>query len=234
MKNTKNLVLTGTSVLSAFSLVLSLHFYSDNQSLRSNYHKLNQKQEKLIQDFKGVESKNEEIRKDNHKLQHSLSKANKSIKATSNKNKELEKKNLNLNDQVDKLKNKLASIKKNEAAAAERNRGHLLKVSNPTGDWIMVQASYYVATCSGCIGKTRTGHDVRSTIYENGHRIIAVDPNLIPLGSLVEVRTPTETFTAIASDTGNKIKGNKIDVLVSNRSIALSKGVNQAKVRIIH
>ncbi len=43
-------------------------------------------------------------------------------------------------------------------------------------------------------------------------KLIAVDPNVIPLGSKVWV----EGYGyAIAGDTGGAIKGNKIDILVS-------------------
>src|SRR5690625_3124717 len=65
----------------------------------------------------------------------------------------------------------------------------------------------YTAFCSsGCTGRTATGYNVSNTIYYDGMRIIAVDPSVIPLGSIVEVKTQSERFRSIALDTGGKIQ----------------------------
>lgn len=104
--------------------------------------------------------------------------------------------------------------------------------SNPT---ITVQATYYVATCEGCSGITKTGVDVRSSIYYEGKRIIAVDPNVIPLGSTVIVRTDSgESFEATAQDIGSAIQGNRIDILVESESEAYRLGRVSAEVEIIN
>lgn len=99
-----------------------------------------------------------------------------------------------------------------------------------------VDATYYLANCpEGCTGITATGIDVRNNWKPNGQRIVAVDPNVIPLGSKVRVDTPYESFTAIAGDTGGGIKGNKLDILAPNLSYAQSMGgrVN-AKVTVVN
>lgn len=106
-------------------------------------------------------------------------------------------------------------------------------VNQPTSNGISVSATYYTASCVGCSGVTATGYDVRSSIYANGYRVIAVDPSVIPLGSIVEVSTPSETFMAIAGDTGGAIKGSRIDILVSTKTQALSYGRVAATVRIV-
>lgn len=66
--------------------------------------------------------------------------------------------------------------------------------------------------------------------------IIAVDPNVIPLGSRVYVEiagsTPDYGY-ALAADTGGAIKGNKIDVYVDTREEALRWGVKKCKVYIL-
>lgn len=103
-----------------------------------------------------------------------------------------------------------------------------------TGDWSTFVATKYTAFCpTGCTGVTATGVNVANTIWYQGHRIIAVDPSVIPLYSLVEVKTRSGTFTAVALDTGGAIQGNKIDILVSNRSEALSFGVQNVQVRVL-
>lgn len=103
-----------------------------------------------------------------------------------------------------------------------------------SSNWMTFNASYYTAYCSeGCTGVTVTGYDVSNTIYYNGLRIIAVDPNVIKLGSIVEVKTPYETFKAIAYDTGGAIKSNKIDVLVSSEQEANKLGRHNVQLRVL-
>lgn len=100
---------------------------------------------------------------------------------------------------------------------------------------INVEATYYTAFCdTGCTGVTATGIDVGSTIYHNGLRIIAVDPNVIPLGSVVEVVAGGATFKALAGDTGGAIKGNRIDILVGSKEEARKLGRTSASVRILN
>lgn len=73
---------------------------------------------------------------------------------------------------------------------------------------------------------TANGTDVSSTIYTpEGYRIIAVDPSVIPLNSVVQVTIPGwPPFTAKACDTGSAINGNKIDLLVSSIGEAYAFG----------
>lgn len=93
--------------------------------------------------------------------------------------------------------------------------------------------THYVATCKGCSGITKTGINVMNTIYHKGYRIIAVDPNLIPLGSIVEMSDGKTTFKAIAVDVGGGIKSNEIDLLVGSVSEAMKLGKKDYKVKII-
>lgn len=64
-------------------------------------------------------------------------------------------------------------------------------------------------------------------------RIIAVDPDVIPLYSIVEIKAGETTFTAIALDTGSAIQGEIIDLLVSDKETAYKWGRRQVKVRIV-
>jgi len=65
-----------------------------------------------------------------------------------------------------------------------------------------VWATSYDQNCRGCDGTTATG-------MKTGYGVIAVDPNLIPLGTRAYV--PNYGF-AIAGDTGGAIKGYKVDL----------------------
>lgn len=99
--------------------------------------------------------------------------------------------------------------------------------SNSGGRVITVTSTAYTANCAGCSGITATGFNLKAN---PNAKVIAVDPNVIPLGSKVYV----EGYGyAIASDTGGAIKGNKIDVFFSSQSRAESWGRKSVTIRII-
>ncbi|MED3660820.1 3D domain-containing protein [Ureibacillus sp. FSL K6-8385] len=92
---------------------------------------------------------------------------------------------------------------------------------------LVVTATAYTAYCEGCSGTTAYGINLRA----NPHlKVIAVDPNVIPLGTKVWV----EGYGyAIAGDTGGAIKGNKIDVFIPSYDEAMKWGVKKVKVKIL-
>lgn len=61
--------------------------------------------------------------------------------------------------------------------------------------------------------------------------IIAVDPEVIPLGSIVYI--PGYGYM-VAMDTGGAIKGNRIDIYFADRKEAIKFGRQKIKIRIIH
>jgi 3D (Asp-Asp-Asp) domain-containing protein len=63
-----------------------------------------------------------------------------------------------------------------------------------------------------------------------GAKIIAVDPNVIPLGSKVYV---DGYGYAVAADKGGAIKGNRIDVFFSSKNDAYRWGVKRVKIRVL-
>jgi 3D (Asp-Asp-Asp) domain-containing protein len=101
--------------------------------------------------------------------------------------------------------------------------------------WLTFESTAYIALCdTGCSGITFTGVDVRSSIYYEGDRVIAVDPAVIPLGSRVEVRLADgATFTARAIDTGGAINGHIIDLLVETEAEAWAFGRQSVELRIL-
>ncbi|MYL35340.1 hypothetical protein GLW08_03345 [Pontibacillus yanchengensis] len=83
---------------------------------------------------------------------------------------------------------------------------------------LKVEATAYTANCDGCIGITKTGIN----LLENPNKkVIAVDPSVIPLGSIVHVEGYGK---AVAGDIGSAIQGNRIDVFIPNRNNALNFG----------
>jgi len=90
-----------------------------------------------------------------------------------------------------------------------------------------VEATAYTAGCDGCSGITATGINLNNNPYA---KVIAVDPNLIPLGSKVYV----EGYGyAVAGDTGGAIKGHKIDVHLPTKEEAYNWGRRTVEITLI-
>jgi N-acetylmuramoyl-L-alanine amidase len=99
--------------------------------------------------------------------------------------------------------------------------------ASTSGREMTMTATAYTAYCEGCSGVTYTGIDLRSNPNQ---KVIAVDPNIIPLGSRVWVEGYGE---AIAGDIGGAIKGNIIDVFIQHKADALNWGRRTVKIKIL-
>jgi len=126
------------------------------------------------------------------------------------------------------------AAKKTVGKQSSKSESSQLKVAQSaanepaSGRELMVTATAYTAYCAGCSGTTAIGIDLRSNPDQ---KVIAVDPNVIPLGSRVWVEGYGE---AIAGDTGGAIKGNKIDVFIPTQNEALKWGRKQVKLKILN
>ena len=115
----------------------------------------------------------------------------------------------------------------NEEAAASESEEQSSDNGSPQGETISVEATAYTADCNGCSGVTATGVDLNQ---DPNAKVIAVDPNVIPLGSEVYV----EGYGyATAADTGGAINGNKIDLHVPSQDEAVNFGRQQVNVTIV-
>lgn len=122
----------------------------------------------------------------------------------------------------------LAESKPKQEQQTSSNSKQKEKSSKPSGGKeFTMQATAYTATCSGCSGITATGINL---LANPNMKVVAVDPNVIPLGTKVWVSGYGE---AIAGDTGGSIKGNKIDVHVSSKAEALNYGHQTVTVKVI-
>ena len=98
--------------------------------------------------------------------------------------------------------------------------------SSSAGSWMTFQATGYSTQQAGLSTHTANGIDLRVN-----PRVIAVDPSIIPLGSLVEVQG---LGVYVAGDTGGAIKGRIIDIHYSSVSQALSWGRRSVNIRVIN
>lgn len=120
-----------------------------------------------------------------------------------------------------------------EAEAAKKKKEEELRKAKIESEGQTFEASYYTPYCKGCTGKTKTGHNVKNSIYYEGMRIIAADPSVIPLYSIVEISSSKGSFTAIVLDVGSAINGKKIDVLVADKKTAYDLGRHDVKLKIV-
>ncbi len=123
-------------------------------------------------------------------------------------------------DEVQKARTQENKAQQEQDKTPEKNK-------QESAETLTMVATAYTAECAGCSGITSTGINLNE---DRDKKVIAVDPNVIPLGTKVHV----EGYgTAIAGDIGGAIKGNKIDLHVPTTEIALQWGVREVEVTIL-
>lgn len=97
------------------------------------------------------------------------------------------------------------------------------------------EATWYTPYCEGCSGITFAGHNAMESIYTSeGLRIIATDPAVVPMYSIVHVTLADgTTFKAQALDTGGGVRGRRIDILVASRAEAITLGRQAVEIEVI-
>ena len=99
-------------------------------------------------------------------------------------------------------------------------------IPEPEYEMIEVTATAY-CPCVECCGKS-DGITATGTVAKQG-RTIAVDPDIIPYGTAVEINGNTY----IAEDCGGAINGNRIDIFFNNHEDALVFGVQELTAIIL-
>src|SRR5699024_1720176 len=118
-----------------------------------------------------------------------------------------------------------ASDEADQATEEESNDEE--ETDNTDGETISAEATAYTASCDGCSGTTATGVDLNENSDE---KVIAVDPDVIPLGSKVHV----EGYgTATAADTGGDINGDRVDLFMADEGDANNFGRQNVEVTIV-
>ncbi|RPE85579.1 peptidoglycan-binding domain-containing protein [Salisediminibacterium halotolerans] len=99
--------------------------------------------------------------------------------------------------------------------------------SDADGQTMSLEATAYTADCEGCTGVTYTGIDLNANPNKN---VVAVDPDVIPLGSTVHVEGYGQ---AVAGDIGGAIQGERIDLHMASNAEAVNFGRQQVEVTVI-
>lgn len=81
--------------------------------------------------------------------------------------------------------------------------------------------------CEKCCGEYADGYTASGTVATEG-RTCAVDPDVIPLGTEIEI----DGVKYIAEDVGGAIKGNRIDICFNDHRSALQYGVKCKEVYV--
>ena len=126
-------------------------------------------------------------------------------------------------------RNNVTTASSNQSAASKSNSNTAqaqAPASTSAGEWRTVQATGYSTQQRGLSTHTALGIDLRVN-----PRVIAVDPRVIPLGSLAEVQG---LGVYVAGDTGGAIKGNIIDIHYPTVGQALNWGRRNVKIRVIN
>lgn len=130
-----------------------------------------------------------------------------------------------LQAKINELEQELAFKRANEGKAIAAST---LPSTEPQGRKVTVEATGYIATCSeGCTGVTATGYNLAA---HPSAKVIAVDPNVIPLGTKVYV--PGYGY-AVAADTGGGINGHEIDVHFPSTHDAVQWGRRTIEITIV-
>ncbi len=88
------------------------------------------------------------------------------------------------------------------------------------------ESKSFHATAYALKGRTRMGTQVR-------RGVIAADPRVLPLGSVVQLRAGKYSGVYTVHDTGKRIKGNIIDVWVPDTREARQFGRRQIKLHVL-
>lgn len=131
---------------------------------------------------------------------------------------EIEKSKINESNNINN------SINTNESNSNGNNNNNNSNSSNET------YLSTYTMDSTAYTGGTLTATGLKPVRDPNGLSTIAVDPNVIPLGSKVFI--PGYGY-AIASDTGADIKGNRIDVYLNSNDECIAWGRKSVTVHIV-
>lgn len=120
-------------------------------------------------------------------------------------------------------------VSKDYITSANNSNGNLNTITTTTSNQSYLKTLTMNATAY-CETGSKTATGVWPTRNSNGVSTVAVDPNVIPLGTKLYI----EGYGyAIAADTGGAIKGNKIDLYMNSNSECINFGRQNVTVHIV-
>ncbi len=114
-----------------------------------------------------------------------------------------------------------------EQKEQKAQKAHDSSAKQDSSQTIQVTATAYTAKCDGCSGVTKTGVNL---MKHPKRKVIAVDPDIIPLGTKVYI--PGYGY-ATAADTGGAIDGHRIDIYFPSKDKAFKWGVKHIDIKIL-
>lgn len=197
----------------------------------------------------------EELQKANQEHQENISRASANIEnneiiinSLTEENNTLKREKESLTQEKTQLNQEKEKINQEKEQLNQKNKELQEKVNKLEKELnsrtFSLEASNYTATCKpvtvngttygGCSGVTATGVNVKNTVYYNGRRIVATDPKVIPMKSILRLYyNDGTTEEVIAMDKGGYIKGNKIDILVKDEKTAREFGRQTVKAVVL-
>lgn len=180
-----------------------------------------------LQEKHVLEKENSEYVKANEDLTIELSEAK-------DKNVELKEEVSDLGKEIVQLKKKntvtTSSSSKNNSSQVKKKTSKPASSTKSSSKWrtMTVEASAYTLVKNGDklggTGLTSTG------AVPTANRTIAVDPTVIPYGSLIKYNGVTYT----AEDTGGMIKGNKVDIFMNTLEECLTFGRKDIEIQVMY
>ncbi|MED3562397.1 3D domain-containing protein [Bacillus xiapuensis] len=216
IKLNKNEIIKYGLIASLFTnFTIGGRYYADSKEYKEKIEKLSMHSQKLDRNFKDLLEIYQENDQKSHEKSNKIVVLTNELEKVKNENKRLESENKLIHNENKKLKKK----KQRKEVSSQRK--------------LNMELTFYTANCRGCSGTTKTGINVTNTIYYKGYHVIAADPRVIKLHSIIKVQTKNRTFYGYVADTGGAIKGNILDVLVSSEDEAFKLGRQKATVTII-
>ncbi|AAY52861.1 hypothetical protein [Listeria phage P100plus] len=239
-KGSKIAIATVVAVLIVVTVSLGYHtvkLNETNEAKTEEVVKLKENISSVSKDLDNLGKEHEKKVSESEALKKDLDNKKKELEDKNKKEEQLKKEKEELQKQVSYKKSlKKKAVAENIPNATSSNKSAKTAESKGNGRSFNVEVTYYAIGDGFTPGvHTANGTNIKNTITTSeGHRIIAVDPSVIPMNSIVKVTTGNgESFVAKACDTGGAIKGNIIDILVEPSADIYQLGRTTGTVEII-
>lgn len=136
----------------------------------------------------------------------------------------------NLEAELKKIKEQQKGVKKSRLRTISNEKSNLISKSTIFTDTFRVTGYCACKLCCGVWSPEVTGEVARTASGEIpvAGVTVAVDPDVIPLGSIVKING----HYYIAEDTGSAVKGNVIDIYFDRHEQALNWGAKNLEVKV--